>query len=216
MSEPRTVRQALDEFKVAMIESNNRYLEEYLERLLARTDIEPDEKDEEFIDFCGGQDAPDLPGPFPTCVEDIPAFVTLFEHEYPHFDGTLPSQPLEIRDAFLEKLQLEINKRADKNLWPDDLVVPDDYKELLSLTNGIYDPDFRRAKPAPINGAAPDEFFEELIVPVKRLGEFRGWEIAGGWRAGLVRHCRQDMHVGLHYRVCEARRQDLRLLQAED
>ncbi len=54
------------------------------------------------------------------------------------FDATFPPEDEATRQAFIRDLEVALNDKANRSIWLQPLVVPDDYKALISLTDGEY------------------------------------------------------------------------------
>lgn len=194
MSSTRTVMAAFTDFKVAMILSNYRYINIFADRLLAMPDLDDNTKKEHFNSFCRQRLVIHLPDNI-SAQEQIRASISLLERQYTGFDGTFPPRTPEANGAYFAQLEVALNTYIDRDIWPHDVSVPNDYKELLGLTDGICDPDFRRTSPAPIEVPmepihtedieetilAPDDGHES-IYPVWH--QWHGLAVAVGWEAG--------------------------------
>jgi hypothetical protein len=93
-------------------------------------------------------------------------------------DGTLPPAAAKRREEFLHDLQRLIGQSFQG------LELPQEYIELLTLTDAISDPDFmysRRAGMDGVCGGLPSTL--QLAHPLSRW-EDRGWTVLGGWQCG--------------------------------
>jgi hypothetical protein len=93
-------------------------------------------------------------------------------------DGTLPPAAANRREEFLQELQSLIGERFDG------LKLPEEYIELLTLTDAISDPDFiysRRAGLAGVCAGLPSRL--QIVYDLSQW-EDRGWTARGGWQCG--------------------------------
>lgn len=184
--QPRTIAQALAQYKDIMVRDNRRYLNELLGTLLLQDDMDDEEKLTRLVRTCCGEDV--CYGAWPSTLEDGRRFVRELEHEHPCFDGTATySQSEDDRQAYFTALEDAINRVADKSVWVDTVPLPQDYKELCTLVGSVEDPDFRGAWPAPIHGTwgSPLSGSEERVHKMRRRRRWPGWQLVTGFLLGL-------------------------------
>ncbi|KAF4635124.1 hypothetical protein G7Y89_g2975 [Cudoniella acicularis] len=106
-------------------------------------------------------------------------------------DGTLPPYPAEVQGRILANLETALNsgrETEDGSSSAQQLVVPAEYKTLLTLVGGLTGPGLPMHQETSVTAAVQGLVArvlsrEELDVLVQiRLGE--GWEITAGWQCG--------------------------------
>lgn len=102
-------------------------------------------------------------------------------------DGTTPPAPQETVETFLGKLEATVNQSSTE----EHLVIPDEYRHLLKLTDAVSDMDFRQSEEAPLRGTCgglPARQHLSDILPDQREWADAGWTVIGGWQAGMGHH----------------------------
>jgi hypothetical protein len=94
-------------------------------------------------------------------------------------DGTVPPSAEDQREEFLQELQSLIGERFDG------LKLPEEYIELLTLTDAISDLDFIYSRTAGLNGVCGGIPSGLQIVYDLSQWEDRGWTVLGGWQCGI-------------------------------
>lgn len=194
-----TIAQALEAFRAKMVQSNCQFINLFLDRLL-QTQPRNDEvalnyfarfywKLDTWSETGYGSDSL-APISRPEEIRDLlPRIAGSTE-----LDGTLPPKDERTRQDFLNYLEQALNDQADNSIYSEPLVVPEDYKALLALTDGVYDPDFRKANVSEFCGVQIPQEIKNRVRQLRGMSFLIDWQIAGGWQTGIGSEGDSDCH----------------------